>query len=439
MKAGFRLTAWAFLWLAAGLPLGAQSQLVDMYDLLDGALFPENYEVRGLLSDALTAPAYTALRTPSARYDQAITPGMQVAFDVRKTDDSFYLIFRNGTGEDFPTAARGNWIIKRELSTGDVIQVKIFLLDEENSFVRIYPDGRRVTMEVYLYNRKIYSDIPLSISMNEVLLSPFARLMRLSEPYIDWQTLFTDVSWGEWSHVGRLAAEASDRLYLMNEAEDGCQDALGEFVYIENGVPQGSPAGFNCSGFAKWVADGFWAGWNGTPEGPWLDPETLKTVRPGSRGEGNPWSSKLSVLDPYFGLDWVRNMALELHSASTGMPSGDPVRFDLKEIPFHKFVPEVGYEISGLESLLYLAAIKNPGYVFFGVISSPPGDSSGLRKYHHVAVFYPWFTPDGDFRVTVLDTGEVSSARALASRFPASHILLVRVRPPADFLPPPLR
>lgn len=433
-----RMLTGCFMFLFSVFSASAQSQLVDMYELLDRAGFPENYEARSLLADVVTAPAHTALRAPARKYRQASSPDFEVAFDVHKTGDAFYLIFRNGSGDDFPTAARGNWIIKRDLESGAVLQVKIFIQNDENSFVRITPDGKGTRMEVHLYGRKICSSVPLSVSPEDLLLSPFARIMRLSEPWIDWTALFADISYPEWALVARLADEAGGQLYLINEATDGCQNAFGAFVRIEDGRPQEYPQGFNCSGFAKWIADGFYAGYREAPEGPWLDPVVLKKVRPETRGDGNPWSRKLSEQDPYFGLDWVRNIALELYRVSTGSDETDSTRFDLREVPFHAFTPSVGFQTDGLESLVYLAAIRHPGRVWFAVVNSPP-DASGLRKYHHVAVFFPWFDSRGDFHAAVLDTGRLTTVGDFARRFPDSHVLFVSVRPPLRFAPPPLR
>jgi len=114
--------------------------------------------------------------------------------------------------------------------------------------------------------------------------------------------------------------------------EDGAMDASGRMVFIATGAPAGK-GGFNCSGFAKWVVDGFYA----PLEGRDMDIEVLKSrnaLRDGS------WSTRYEeVLDPYFGLDWSRGLAREIAAARTGVvPADDQV--DVRDQDRVPYVPD---------------------------------------------------------------------------------------------------
>ncbi len=110
--------------------------------------------------------------------------------------------------------------------------------------------------------------------------------------------------------------------------------------------------------------------------------------------------------------------------------------FDVNETPFFTYMKNVGYEIEDLPAVLYLNAIRNPGAIYFGAVNTEFGSQPVLRQYLHVAVFFPWFSDDGDFHLSVMDTGLEKSAVALEGQFPGGYIQLVQIKGVEKFSPP---
>ena len=504
-------------------PIGAEEAVLARYrHLLEDAGFPENDESRRLLSNAVAAPAYSAIETPF-RIVRQLSDGRLVQFEARRAAREWYLIFRNQRGreprETYPIWGRGTWIIKKDLLTGEFLQAKIFLQDDEDSFVRLFPtaDGR-TRLDVHLYGRRLGEDVVIPVPFETLILSPFARIAALTDRSVPWETLFPDPDAFGYRLVedmaldlGLLPGDGRERAPypdLIVEVDDSAVDRGGRNVYIEDGRPlavgdaasdggvlQAGQTGMNCSGYVKWVAEGLYAAWAGEPGEMNLDIAPLR--EPTGRHRSNPWSESRAAVgedarrnldsllrDPYFGLDWNRNLARNVEEARLGRRLGpeEKAALDTGELPGVPFRTEMGYELSDLDTALYQLAAERPGAVYLAAVNSrfePEPDAQDpdplpLHQYWHVSVLAPWFDDGaeggerGRFRVAVLDVGDVSesllrrpgfegeprftaSIRAKASRYarlglddhgnelvPEVLVHLVRVDVSRDFEPAPL-
>lgn len=76
---------------------------------------------------------------------------------------------------------------------------------------------------------------------------------------------------------------------------------------------------------------------------------------------GNRWSSGLETQrDPYFGLDWTRNLALAYRRITFPDAQVDQVNVD--DLAFHPYREDVGYPVSWLNSLAWELAVREAGY-----------------------------------------------------------------------------
>ena len=208
-------------------------------------------------------------------------------------------------------------------------------------------------------------------------------------------------------------------------------DAHGEYVFIETGIPQGELGGLNCSGFAKWVVDGFYR----PLAGQCIGVEALKI--PASASRGNAWSRRLeSERDPYFGLDWSRYLAVRLAQARTGILAGDLEGFDVRLMEPFPYTDDIGYPTEGLAVLLFRLAQDFPGYFYIGSLNRDYGENPILRQHFHVVVLFPYFERQGDFRVVVMERNQESSLETFLERYPGHYIHLVRVEARGPFDPP---
>lgn len=414
------------LCLLSTVPLSGQSDIGATYRMLEDAAFYENFEIRQDLKDTVFAPFLTVLNTPKKIFTQKSSP-VPVKFEVRKTAESFYLLFLNEFEYTFPVWGRGSYILKRDILTGDFVQLKIFIQNDEGSYLRLFPEGDRTRMDVYLFGVRIYESILIPVEFKRIIISPFSILLNLTSDSIDWKDLFTNVGWDEWHRIETMATQIRTKLPDIEEVDDGAQNRFGDYVYIETEERQHDSVGMNCSGFVKWIADGVYSSYRGKVDsfGPYMDLETLKE-EPDSSEMANPWNEKYSDRDPLFGLDWIRNIAVKLYEKKTGVKAGFE-DFDVKDTPFFHYRENVGYNLDELLAVLYLQAVKHPGSFYLGAINTEFGTAPVLRQYRHVAAFFPWFTKDGNFHVSVMDTGTEKFPVTLERQFPGGFIHLVRI------------
>jgi hypothetical protein len=207
-------------------------------------------------------------------------------------------------------------------------------------------------------------------------------------------------------------------------------DERGRVVLIQTGEPTLPGGGLNCSGFAKWVVDGFRLARTGTL----LDIEALKVKHLELRG--NRWSLRHEEQrDPYFGLDWSRNLAVSAWQLE-GLTAGSAEEFDVRRGEFLRYREDVGYAPQELELLLFLEAAENPGQYYLGSVNRDWGGQPSLRQHYHLVVLFPYFTEQGEFKVVVFDRNRESSLGELQERFSDSYFHVVRLPAAGPFTAP---
>ena len=367
-----------------------------------------------------------------------------------RAKDYFYLIVAPGKGGDFPLYAQGSWIVKRSYPGGRFVQAKVFLRSDPGTFLRLYPDGDRSRMDLVLYGGALAKDVPLPVPFERLLRASVAEIAAWSRDSVDW-SLFSPRP-GLYADTRRLAEGIRSRLPSLAYRDDGALDAEGRPVLIATGAPQAGAPGLNCSGFAKWVADGLRGpAADGGP--PWLDPRAMARRHEAARGSSFTAPFEES-LDPFFGLDWTRNLAKALSDARSPSrdhgileadvrlspfalysPSSDPVNGGSPYEDYPPYEENLGFQARGLKALLYVLAAREPGSVYFASLSR--ADKDGMRRHYHVALLAPYFEASGEFRVAVFESAAETSLEALVARGPKDFVHLVRVRAESSFDPPP--
>ena len=287
------------------------------------------------------APIATAARAAPRTVIQP-ADGRPVHFRTESSDGAVYQIFTRGDLGAARLDTAGTFIIKRSRADGAFVQAKIFLQDDPGCFARIVPLGERTALEITLFGRTFQRGVILAARFESLLTAPLERIMRLAEPAVDWDLLQPAEQTDADAAVERTAAAIRRALPRLGDAEDGAMDAAGRMVFIRDGSPQGAAPGFNCSGFAKWVVDGFFRPLTGAL----TDIDVLKERDLGIRG--NRWTGPLEESrDPYFGLDWSRHLARELARAR-GEGTGGVEASDVRDAPGFAYVDDVGYAIADL-------------------------------------------------------------------------------------------
>ncbi|MFP4430247.1 MAG: hypothetical protein ACLFPV_03255 [Spirochaetaceae bacterium] len=348
----------------------------------------------------------------------------RVRVSVERQNDSFYLVFANQIGDDYPIYSRGSYIIKRSMVDGSFVQFKVFLQSDPGFFARVFPDGERSVMDLYLAGSRVYSGIVLPSSFEELLIAPFSQIVSQTRGLVRWDLVYPAVPTEGYGTVRSMVREVRRMLPSLPDAEDGAMDEHGRLVFIEDLVLQEGQPGFNCSGFAKWIADGLYFPRHRS----YLPIDPLKEKHLGLRG--HQWSNRLEgERDPYFGLDWTRNIARVLESGTGVDPAGlaHPEFADVRHVPFSRYVEDVGYPLEDLGRILYFLAIQEPGHFYLGSINTPFGSTPVLHQHVHVAVFFPYFDDEGRFQAVVMERNVETGVESLNRRYPGDHVHLVRI------------
>ena len=368
----------------------------------------------------------------------------------------------DGNGEG-PLYAQGTWIVKRSARDGKMIQAKVFLRSDPGVFARIYPDGDRSELDIVLYGGVVNREVPIAQGFERVCAASMAQIVQWTSSLASWELL--EPRTGQYRDMRRFVAAVRARLSSLAYGEDGALDSSGSPVYIATGEAQRKPYGLNCSGFAKWVVDGLYRPLTGA----YLDPRDMAERHTEDRN-GSLSAAVETELDPFFGLDWTRNLARALDGArrpgaKIGLEANDvrTAPFALLEagrdlsvqeanasrVPggslpdggeygyFPSYMEGVGYPTSGLRPLLYALAMSEPGTAYLASISRKGGARlPGLRRHYHVAVLVPYFEEDGGFEIAVFESAAETSLDAVVARTKGDFVHLVRIPVGGEFDPP---
>lgn len=384
---------------------------------------PENARVRLRLRHLILGPPGRAQMADTRQFGD---DGHPVRFEtVDAGEHTFYLFLNQAPAGGFPTVWEGNVSIKRRSADGRPLYMTMLLRRDAGTYVRLHPDGGRVRLEASLCGVAVQSSVMIAMPFEEAVSVSLERLVELTQGRLDWDLL---IGRGQQSPaVARVLARIRAILPRLRDEEDGAFDGSGRPVLISTGLP--SHGGLNCSGFAKWVMDGFYRPLTGTG----MDIGALKAKDATTRG--NRWSARYEdERDPFFGLDWTRNMAAALHRARTGRAAAAE-SFDVRSLPFLRYVEDVGYPIENIELALYLLARGEPDRMVLASINKEFGQEPALRQHTHVAVLFAQFDGDGQLRVSVFERNGETDLESLRARHPGASVHLVQVPVDGEFAP----
>ncbi len=393
--------------------------------------FPENYEVRSKMKEIIFAPASEAIAAPFNIFIQEGS-NTNVRFQVKRQRNAFYLLFTNEYNYSYPLYSKGSYIIKRSRKDGSIIQVKIFIKNDPGCFVRIFRMGERSLMDLYLYNHPVYKNVTIPISFSRVMYEPFSRIIEVSKNSIDWDIVLPAESICFQKKIFNIVEKIREKLPDLKDIDDGAMDSNGNFVLIDDLSTQ-EEEGFNCSGFAKWVIDGIYYSKTGRN----IDIAVLKEKHTSLRG--NNWSERYEDdRDPYFGLDWTRNLAAAVSTADSPVSAASLEDADVRDVPSFRYIEDVGYPVKELKLIMYLLAVKNPGYFYLGSVNRQFGKDPILRQHIHVVVFFPYITSSGDFRFSIMERNRETTLKSFTNRYKNDYIHLVRIEVPDNYKLPEL-
>jgi hypothetical protein len=406
------------------------------------------------------APARVITRTPAIHI---LENGERVEVRATENRDEIMVIFsrelmrgrvatetheaipRRPTGQ-FPGWAQGSWMLTRRKDTGAGTLIRVFLRSDQFTYIQFRPfNNERCLMDVVVYGGYVARSVPIPVPFERLYTMPVNDALRLAGDKFPRQYFDPDPVYYRDSR--RFIAQVRENLGGLRYANDGAIDENGYYVLIDSLQRQNpATAGLNCSGFAKWLIDGI------------LRPVTGQrlTIPPlkapfGNRGSSftEHWEERR---DPYFGLDWIRNLASE----ANGILRSDAFRvleeFEVRNNNFSSvlvnenrtfvihnypgFLENAGFGFEGLHPLLYTLAVDNPFKFYLAAVNTEIGapvtrdnlrGTPRLRQYFHVAALVPYFDEFGIFRIVVFESAAETSFNAFRNRYPGHFVNLVQI------------
>lgn len=222
--------------------------------------------------------------------------------------------------------------------------------------------------------------------------------------------------------LNELLVEIRNKLPLLKDSSSGAIDSEGNYT-------KGSENGLNCSGFAKWILDGFYYPLTEGISERYISLKALREKHPGERGPKEILKYEDSR-DPYFGLDWTRNLAVEL-----GKKRGEETsykKYDVTDSTISEYAMNCGYPLKKIEEVLLEQEKLHPGRIYLGSINGLYGNNPSLWQHYHIAIFIPYYE-NNELKIAVLERNKETSFSYLQKRYPGTYCHLVGITIEGDF------
>ena len=374
--------------------------------------------------------------------------GERIQLRTERGPAEFMVVLARERNGAFPASAQGSWILYRRLSDGAPTRVRIFPRTDPYMYAQLRSDANgRAVLDAVAYGGYLIRSAVLPVDFERVLDLSLERIFSLAgnafpfryfEPRVDGYADARVLSEAIRSRLGELVYE-----------DDAAVDEDGANVPIAGtrslALSLEGKIGLNCSGFAKWVIDGILRPLTGRR----LSIEALKKP-PLPRGSSfsEPFDARR---DPYFGLDWTRNLAAEAGLVLRGARGADPAEYEVRTSPivslrvsggdgataaiYPGYLKDAGFPMEGLKPILYAQAIDAPAWFYLASVNEDRGTGPVLRQHFHVAVLIPQFDENGVFGVAVFESAEETSLDAFVARYPGRLVNLTRVPLETRFQP----
>jgi hypothetical protein len=390
-------------------------------------------------------PARTLNRRPLAH---TLSGGGRIEVRAEPGQGDFMVILARelqNTPEAFPGWAQGSWILTRRRDTGDPVRIRIFPRSDPYTYIQFRPMGDKIQMDAVVYDGYVIRSLPLALSFDRLLVMPLEEVLgaagdkfprRYFEPKID-----------DYRDLRAFIARVRERLPELRFRDDGAIDERGRYVFINTLAEQEGDPGLNCSGFAKWIVDGILRPLTGSR----LAVAPLKQPA-GSRGSSFTEAYE-ALRDPFFGLDWTRNLAAAAAAAIRSPAALEEIEVRRNHFAsvivreqirgrtassvrsYPGFLPNAGFGIEGIHPLLYTLAIDEPGHIYLASVNNEIDPAPRMRQHFHIAVLVPYFNEYGNFQVAIFESAEETSFSAFKTRYPGHYVNLVRIASEGTFDP----
>ncbi|MBP5158538.1 MAG: hypothetical protein ILP18_11785 [Treponema sp.] len=370
-------------------------------------------------------------------------------------------VYREGTA--------GTWILYREARSGKASKIRIHFNADPGVYLELRNGENKTFADMVLYDCYMVRSVPLGVRFKKLYSMSFDAIQALTKKSLPWSSL--NVVPGQYHPVLQMAAVIRSCLPRMVYAFDAAYNEEGKLYSVQLNEPldlsdeavrkdpsleqarqaanSGSGLVLSATGFLKWIADGIIEPSTGsfTKLGDMVAP-TVNYSSLGKKGViSQTWNLSLT-------LDCCRNLAVEaLNARSTKrsyrykMGGSDETGVDVTVEPFVSdivdggelrsvgYIQDTGYSITELKSLLYVLAVTECQYIYFGAIKSGSKAGGGDSVFNNCAVFMPYFDDNGSFDCIVFEQGKEYVLDAFLDLHGDSFVHLERVKSTDYFQP----
>jgi len=450
----------------AALLIFTVSFTVQLYADLPSAKIEDDSSLRAVLRDSWFNETPARVQNKRAEF-HTLKGGTRVQVRTESNADEFAIVLARelpgitgGSSEDssFPGWAQGSWILTRRKSDGNPVRIRVFPRSDPYTYIQFRPFiDDKCQMDVVLYDAYLIRSMPLPVSFERAMILPVEEILAMAGARFPRK--YFDPVPGMYRDTREFVSAVRAKLPELQFVDDGAIDENGNYVFIntlgyQNPAFPAQAGGLNCSGFAKWIVDGI------------LKPHTGKLLPVAPLKEGffsrgssytEPWEP---IRDPFFGLDWIRNLASAAGTILRSSSWASLAEFEVRAQPFSQviqrqnggsairpypgFLPDGGYGFEGLHALLYTLAIDEPGRIYLAAVNnelrapitaSNPRGLPRIRQYFHIAVLVPYFDENGYFRIVVFESAAETSFNFFRNRYHGNYVNLVRIPVDGSFNP----
>ena len=371
--------------------------------------------------------------------------------------DEFAIVLAREQNGAYSGWAQGSWVLSRRRDNDPSgSRIRIFLRSDYNTYIQFRPFIEdKCQMDVVIYDGFVIRSMPVPVPFERLYVLPVEDVLSLVGDRFPRR--YFDIEPGIYKDSRRFISALRSSLAELSFADDGAMDENGNYVFIKTLEVQNASenrGGLNCSGFAKWVVDGILKPHTGErlPVAPLKKPF-------GDRGTAftDIWEEQR---DPFFGLDWCRNLASRAGEALRSPAFGSLEEIEVRDWPFSQVIlrhpggstvnvypghlSSAGFGFEGLHPLLYTLAVDEPGRIYLAAVNDEigapvtPDNPRGLprlRQFFHIAVLVPYFTEQGVFQVAVFESAAETPFTRFKNRYPGHFVSLVRIPIDGSFIP----
>lgn len=329
-----------------------------------------------------------------------------------------------------------NALYKTEINkeTGTPEFCTVYFKPGKSIYMRIFPYEDRVKADVVVYGQRIYNRTVIPISWEKILEKNFEDIIDASRAVIDWDLLLAAQNKAHTRNIQTITERIDAALPEINLADSKAMSEKGKWVDIPDGSEY-SRALVNSFGFVKWIGDGFYK-----PATGYLMNLNDLVLRHFEEAPNNNWLIKETFKrNPYFGMDWIKNIGLKLNRLSVPDVSIDEI--EVRSLPFYGFTETAGFDTPALRFVMYYLAAKEPSRFYFISYSRPSrwdGDRT-LLEHSRTAVAFPSIDYRGLLNIAYYENGKKFSAEEIENRIGDADIYLIGVELSTLFHLPPVK